>query len=93
MANGGLLFHSSYWDFRLPDLYIKAKRYDDALKLLFTMDQPYYEDKQMEYIIKIYIKQERYEEAIVLLERMEGDWFGKKEKYMEQINKKKGVVV
>ena len=47
----------------------------------------------MEYIIKIYIKQERYEEAIVLLERMEGDWFGKKEKYMEQINKKKGVVV
>lgn len=90
MANGGLLFHGSYWDFRLPDLYIKAKRYDDALKILFKMDQPYYEDKRMEYIIKIYIKQERYEEAIVLLERMEGDWFGKKEKYMAQISKKKG---
>ncbi len=30
-ANGGLLFEGAGWYFELPDLYIKAKRYDDAL--------------------------------------------------------------
>ena len=88
MANGGLLFHSSYWEFRLPDLYIKAKRYDDALKALNQINQPY-EEKKFEYIIKIYIRQERYEEALVLLERTNCMWYEKKAKYIAEINKRK----
>lgn len=30
-ANGGLKFEGARWHFELADLYIKAKRYDDAL--------------------------------------------------------------
>lgn len=29
--DGGLLFKGAFWTFRLADLYIKAKRYDDAI--------------------------------------------------------------
>lgn len=52
-ANGGLLFNSSKWTFRLPDLYIKQKRYDDALKILQKIKNPQYTDKKKSYIEKI----------------------------------------
>lgn len=32
-SSGGLKFEGSRWMFRLPDLYIQAKRYDDAINL------------------------------------------------------------
>lgn len=54
-ANGGLLFEGSGWHFELPDLYIKAKRYDDALALVLRIknEKPIYSDKADTYIIKI----------------------------------------
>lgn len=52
-SNGGLLFNGSKWTFRLPDLYIKVKRYDDALRILEKIKNPIYQDKKMGYIDKI----------------------------------------
>lgn len=51
--NGGLLFNGSKWTFRLPDLYIKQKRYDDALRILKRIDNPAYQEKKKSYIAKI----------------------------------------
>lgn len=51
--NGGLLFNGSKWTFRLPDLYIKQKRYDDALRILRKIRNPYYIDKKNSYIERI----------------------------------------
>lgn len=51
--NGGLLFNGSHWTFRLPDLYIKQKRYDDALRILKKIKNPEYEDKKESYTQKI----------------------------------------
>lgn len=52
-ANGGLLFNGSKWTFRLPDLYIKQKRYDDALKIVKRIKNPAYQDKAASYVEKI----------------------------------------
>lgn len=50
--NGGLLFNGSKWAFRLPDLYIKQKRYDDALRILKKINNPAYQEKKKSYIEK-----------------------------------------
>ncbi|MGL5125211.1 MAG: hypothetical protein ACRC6U_04405, partial [Fusobacteriaceae bacterium] len=53
--NGGLNFNGSKWTFKLPDLYIKAKRYDDALAILIKIKKTKLEylDKANKYIAKI----------------------------------------
>lgn len=51
--SGGLLFNGSKWTFRLPDLYIKQKRYDDALRILKKIKKPQYQEKVQGYIEKI----------------------------------------
>lgn len=54
-ANGGLKFEGEFWHFKLPDLYIKAKRYDDALRFVINLAKakPMYADKSIQYIEKI----------------------------------------
>ena len=54
-ANGGLKFNGSTWTFKLPDLYIKAKRYEDALAIVMKIKKttPQYLDKANKYITKI----------------------------------------
>lgn len=51
--NGGLLFDGMKWMFRLPDLYIKVGRYEDALKILDRIKKPMYADKVVSYRDKI----------------------------------------
>lgn len=51
--NGGLLFNGSKWTFRLPDLYIKQKKYDDALRILEMIRNPQYKDKKESYVKKV----------------------------------------
>lgn len=53
--NGGLNFEGSGWHFELPDLYIKAKRYDDALAIVkrIRSEKPQYAYKADGYIKKI----------------------------------------
>ncbi len=53
--NGGLLFEGVKWTFRLADLYIKAKQYDDALQFceMIKHFNPDYQYKAEEYIEKI----------------------------------------
>lgn len=51
---GGLLFNGSGQTFRLPDLYIKQKRYQDALKIVKRIKQEgKYLDRATGYIEKI----------------------------------------
>lgn len=54
-SNGGLLFRGIKWIFRLTELYIKAKRYDDALEHLKMIKEkvPDYDYKANQYIEKI----------------------------------------
>lgn len=52
-ASGGLLFNGSKWTFRLPDLYMKQKRYDDALRILKMIKNPSYKEKVDSYVEKI----------------------------------------
>jgi len=54
-ANGGLKFEGAGWHFELPDLYIKAKRYDDALAFVKRLkaEKPTYAYKADAYIKKI----------------------------------------
>ncbi|WP_426350086.1 SAP domain-containing protein [Alloiococcus sp. CFN-8] len=54
-ANGGLRFEGTRWHFELPDLYIKAKRYDDALAFVTKLKRtkPTYAYKSDTYIKKI----------------------------------------
>ena len=54
-ANGGLKFEGSHWYFRLPDLYIEAKRFDDALVIVqrIKKTKKNYTDKADSYITKI----------------------------------------
>jgi len=52
-SNGGLLFDGMKWMFRLPDLYIKVGRYEDALKILDRIKKPMYADKVISYRDKI----------------------------------------
>lgn len=54
--DGGPIFEGAYWMFRLPDLYMNAKRYDDALSLCLHIKntrQSYYRDKADYYMKKI----------------------------------------
>lgn len=53
--NGGLKFEGSHWHFRLPDLYIKAKRFDDAIVIVQRIKnmKKNYSDKADSYITKI----------------------------------------
>ena len=57
--NGGLAFNGSRWTFRLPDLYIKVKRYKDALQILKKIKDPVYQDKVAVYIQNICKLKER----------------------------------
>ena len=54
-ANGGLKFEGAGWHFELPDLYIKAKRYDDALAFVIKLkkSKPTYAYKSDAYLKKI----------------------------------------
>lgn len=54
-ANGGLKFEGARWHFELPDLYIKAKRYDDALTFVQKLkkNKPTYAYKSDAYEKKI----------------------------------------
>jgi hypothetical protein len=54
-ANGGLKFEGAGWHFELPDLYIKAKRYDDALAFVTKLKRTKltYSYKSDTYIKKI----------------------------------------
>lgn len=52
-SSGGLLFNGSKWTFRLPDLYIQQKRYDDALLILDKITNPFYEEKKQSYINRV----------------------------------------
>lgn len=54
-ANGGLKFEGARWHFELPDLYIKAKKYDDALAFVTKLKntKPTYAYKSDAYIKKI----------------------------------------
>lgn len=53
--NGGLLFRGSMWHFELADLYIAAKKYNDALCFVkkLKMERKEYADKADSYIAKI----------------------------------------
>ena len=53
--NGGLLFRGSKWHFELADLYITAKRYNDALRFVKKLkrERKEYADKADSYIAKI----------------------------------------
>lgn len=51
--HGGLKFNGSKWTFRLPDIYIKEKRYDDAIRILKKIKNPYYQDKVKGYVNKV----------------------------------------
>lgn len=53
--NGGLLFRGSKWHFELADLYIAAKRYNDALRFVKKLkrERKEYADKADSYIARI----------------------------------------
>lgn len=61
--NGGLLFNGAYWTFRLPDLYIKLGRYDDAIKILNMITNPFYAEKRQKYLEKISALKTRNKES------------------------------
>lgn len=54
-ANGGLVFEGSHWHFRLADLYISQKRYDDAIAFCKRIKKikKNYSDKADRYIQRI----------------------------------------
>lgn len=61
-SNGGPIIEGSGWMFKLPDLYIKAKRYDEAIALCEYIKQAKhncYSDKADKYIEKIKSRQEK----------------------------------
>ena len=53
--DGGLTFEGSHWHFRLADLYIKRKRYDNAIAYckMIKKKKPAYADKADNYIRRI----------------------------------------
>lgn len=57
--NGGLKFRGSKWHFRLPDLYIKQKRYDDALKILKRLQKTEYKEKALAYTERVQTLKEK----------------------------------
>lgn len=58
-SNGGLLFNGAKWTFRLPDLYIKIKQYDDAERILKKIKNPQYQDRVRSYAQKINAAKEK----------------------------------
>lgn len=65
--NGGPIFEGSHWVFMLPDLYIKAKRYDDAIKICNVIKKTrksYYHDKADSYLEKIQERKRKAAEKI-----------------------------
>ena len=63
--DGGPKFEGSGWMFRLPDLYIKAKRYDDAIAIVQKIKKSkgsYYSNKANSYIARI--EERKTKEAI-----------------------------
>jgi predicted negative regulator of RcsB-dependent stress response len=52
-SSAGLLFNGSKWTFRLPDLYVQTKQYDDALRILKKIKDPRYKSKKDSYVSKI----------------------------------------
>jgi len=54
--NGGLAFDSMSWTFRLVDLYISGKRYNDALRILDMVKGNIYQKKVNQYRERIYKK-------------------------------------
>lgn len=61
--NGGVIFNGAYWTFRLPDLYIKLGRYDDAIKILNMITNPFYTEKRQKYLEKISALKTRNKES------------------------------
>ncbi len=59
--NSGLKFEGSRWHFKLADLYIKAKRFDDALDFvkMIKKNKPTYSEKADLYITKITAMKEK----------------------------------
>jgi len=54
--DGGPKFEGSGWMFRLPDLYIKVRRSDDAISIIQKIKKTkgsYYSNKANSYITKI----------------------------------------
>ena len=54
--DGGPKFEGSGWMFRLPDLYVKVKRYDDAISIVQKIKKTkgsYYSNKANNYITRI----------------------------------------
>lgn len=56
--NGGVLFNGGKWAFRLPELYIQQKRYDDALRIINLISNPQCKDKKRAYIEKVKSRQQ-----------------------------------
>lgn len=52
-SSSGLLFNGSKWTFRLTDLYVQIKQYDDALRILEKIKDPRYKSKKDSYVSKI----------------------------------------
>lgn len=59
--NSGLKFEGSRWHFKLADLYIKAKRFDDALDFvkMIKKNKPTYSEKADLYITRITAMKEK----------------------------------
>ena len=45
-SSSGLLFNGSKWTFRLPELYMMTEQYDDAIRILNKIKNPYYEERK-----------------------------------------------
>ena len=61
-SSGGLNFFGSNWTFKLAELYIEAKRFDDALNFvkMIKVYRPTYSGRADSYIEKIPIMKKRY---------------------------------
>lgn len=73
-AKGGVKFNGVRWTFRIVDLYVKAKRYDDAWRILsdFVHTKPQYITNVRTWQIKILKKEKKdYSGIQQLLDRGE----------------------
>lgn len=63
--HGGLVLEGTQWHFELAELYIKQKRYDDALRFLRMLkkDKPSYSANADEYIGKVVKAKEKAEKG------------------------------
>lgn len=60
-TNGGLKFNGVHWTYRLVELYYKAKRFDDAWRMLneFVLSKPQYITNTRKWQIKILKKEKK----------------------------------